>query len=358
MSLINRFRRVALRMPFRKQLKNTLAIVKRPIYTRRLRNYITDRYGVMGHPRVLILMNGGIGNAIEVTPLVQAVRMHWPRSYLVILAPGGDLFDDWCVVDRVATSLSDLCADSFDMTFETHATEGMSAVNSAQNNLGRIYSPPFVGGHLLGPEREYNMDIIRKLGYKGASPPLYVSLYRPGLKLPETTRRIILAPGGKPSPKWKNKRWPYYTELASALLGEYAEAHIYVVGTDQDSFDNPAPDNRRLFDSRGKFSLSETAWLMRHSTLVIGNDCGPMHIADAVKTESLIMFGPTCELKNGPLYNAFPISTDIDCRPCQYDEKIIMSCSDPLCLTQLSVSEVMNRIRRFPGMMNTPGACE
>lgn len=348
MSFIRLLRQTAQRMPFRGQLKNALLRLKQPIYKHRLSAYAADRNRVKGEPRVLVLMNGGIGNAIEATPVVQAVRMCWPGSRLVILAPPGDLFRDWCVVDQVVTKPDDLRGQTFDMAFVTHASEELLDDIEQRIGIGKIYSPPFVGGPFLKPEREYNTDMMRKLGYKGSSPPLYVAVRQPELELLEANKRVVLAPGGKPLQKWRHKRWPYYPELARTLLKEYENANIYVVGTEQDDFENPQPDNNRIIDCRGKLSLSETAWLMQHSTLAIGNDCGPMHIADAVQAKALVIFGSTCEIKNGPLYKAVTISSNVDFRPYQYDEKLLLECDDPIHLNKISVETVMERIR---GMM-------
>jgi ADP-heptose:LPS heptosyltransferase len=83
-----------------------------------------------------------------------------------------------------------------------------------------------------------------------------------------------------------------------------------------------------------RLSLSETTWVLRHSYLAIGNDCGPMHIAAGVQTRLIILFGPSCEVKNGPLYKGVPLSVPVPCRPCQYGE-LLLSCNDPRCMNEL-----------------------
>ena len=345
MNFLKLLRQTAQRMPFRDQLKKELFRLKQPIYKQRLRAYAADRNRVKGEPRILVLMNGGIGNAIEATPVVQAIRMRWPASRLVIFAPPGDLFLNWCVVDQVITKPDNLRGQTFDMTFVTHASEEILDDIKQRIGIGKIYSLPYVGGPFLKPEREYNTDMMRKLGYKGSSPPLYVAVHQPELELPAANKRVVLAPGGKPVQKWRYKRWPFYPELARTVLEEYEDAKIYVVGTEQDDFENPEPNNNRIIDCRGKLSLSETAWLMQHSTLAIGNDCGPMHIADAVQAKALVIFGSTCEIKNGPLYKAVTISSNVDYQPYQYDEKLLLECDNPILIDRISVEKVMERIR-------------
>lgn len=347
MELLNSIRHAAQRLPVRGQLRDALAFVKRPVYNRRLRQYRATNSMPVGRPRVLILMNAGVGNAIEATPLVQAVRMRWPRSHITIYVPPGDLFDDWCVVDQIVTAPAALGGRKFDLTFEAPTAEGLPQDTDGHPDFGRMQRPSFIGTYFLKPEREYNLDMVRRLGYKGECPPLYVSLRRPCPEPASSARRVIIAPGGKALPMWKNKRWPYYTELTLALLAQYPDAQIWVVGTPQDAYENPQPDNRRVIDARGRLSLNETAWVLKHSALAIGNDCGPMHIADAVQTTLLVIFGATCELKNGPLYKAGTLAADIDCRPCQYVRTKLLSCDDPVCLTELPLETVMDKVRRL-----------
>jgi len=250
------------------------------------------------------------------------------------------------VVDEIVTDPSALSDRTFDCSFQTHEAIGLAPHQGQYPDLGDLRHPPFVGGYFLKPEREYNVDMIRQLGFKGCTPPLYVSMRRPVSGRDTSVRHIAIVPGGNPLPRWKNKRWPYFTELTAALLSEYSDVQIYIVGTSHDHYENPGPRSSRVVDLRGQHSLSETAWLLRHCAMAIGNDCGPMHIADAIQTTSLVLFGPSCELKNGPLYKAIPVSADVVGRPCQYDMKKMEACDNPVCITELHMETVLHEARK------------
>jgi len=71
-----------------------------------------------------------------------------------------------------------------------------------------------------------------------------------------------------------------------------------------------------------------------------------MHIANAVQATAIVIFGPTCELKNSPLYKAFALSHDIRCRPCQYDNKMNI-CQDPKCMTELKPEVVIQKMQEL-----------
>lgn len=88
------------------------------IYRRKLIKRKRGCLSVLFPPKVLVVMNtAGIGNAIEATPFVQAVRMLWPKAVITVLVPKGDLFDDWTVPDRIITSTEEIRGCSYDHTF-------------------------------------------------------------------------------------------------------------------------------------------------------------------------------------------------------------------------------------------------
>lgn len=328
--------------PLRRLVGQRIRSLKRRVHARRTKQYRQRAARPLVESRILVITTAGIGNAVEATPLVQAIRIHWPRAHVTVCSPPGDLLEDWCVPDIVVTSPQALQGETYDRTFVTWGCDIPKCVDSL--GLGQVCCVKILFWiHFLKPEREYNMDMIRRLGYKGPTPPLYVSFREPGEAIPSSALRICLVPGGKPEQMWKHKRWPYYQQLVESLLTQYPEAQICIVGAEDDKFPDTLPRSSRIADLRGRLTLRETAWILRSASIAVGNDCGPMHIADAVQTPSVVLFGPTCELKNGPRYKGVPLSVDEPCRPCQYADPIT-NCLDPRCLTDISADIVMQKV--------------
>jgi heptosyltransferase I len=104
-------------------------------------------------------------------------------------------------------------------------------------------------------------------------------------------RSVVLLPGaGKP-----NKLWPVdrFRELAKRI-GPKALA---VWG----------PGERELAEAIGArmapaTSLRQLAWLLQQAELVIGGDTGPLHLADALGTKVIGLYGPTDPRRNGPYH--------------------------------------------------------
>jgi lipopolysaccharide heptosyltransferase III len=297
-------------------------------------------------PKVLVVMNsGGIGNAVEATPLVQAVRMLWPKSHITVLVPQGDLFDGWIVPDQIIRSEQQLAGLSFDHTFWAYWIFREKPEWFKTFEPGNVICPKvWLDQILLNPERQYYLDMLNGFGFKGELPLLYVSTKKPQFDILSGESRIAIVPGSKAEHRWRHKRWPYYNNLIELILKRYQHVQICIIGTDNDEIPGSLPCDDRIVDLRSRLSLGETAWIMQNSDVAIGNDCGPMHIADSVQTRSIVVFGPSCELKNAYRNKVLPVFSDVPCRPCQYDEGKIMDCDDPQCMLRITQDYVMEKL--------------
>jgi heptosyltransferase-1 len=110
-----------------------------------------------------------------------------------------------------------------------------------------------------------------------------------GAELDEFRDAIVLLPGaGKP-----NKLWP--VERFRELAARIGPASLAVWG----------PGEEDLAEQIGgrmapPTNLRELAFLLQHARVVIGADTGPLHLADALGTKVIGMYGPTDPRRNGP----------------------------------------------------------
>ena len=126
---------------------------------------------------------------------------------------------------------------------------------------------------------------------------------------------IALAPGSV----WATKRWPYYAELARLLP---AAARIAVIGAKDDAplaSEIVAAAADRVLDATGQLSLLGSAELIRRCAVLVTNDSSPQHLASAMGTPTLTVFGPTVpEFGFGPLAPKSRTAgvVGLECRPC------------------------------------------
>jgi heptosyltransferase-2 len=154
---------------------------------------------------------------------------------------------------------------------------------------------------------------------------------------------VALAPGSV----WATKRWPYYPELA-ALLSE--QARVVVVGSAADT-----PLARAIavaapgaVDATGQLSLLASAELIRRSGVLVTNDSAPMHLASAMGTPTVAIFGPTVpEFGFGPLSpRASVVGHDaLPCRPCDRHGPQRCPLGHHRCMRELEPSLVAERAR-------------
>jgi heptosyltransferase-3 len=203
---------------------------------------------------------------------------------------------------------------------------------------------------------ELNLDVLRRIGIQ------------PG----DDERRLILIPGGDaersvdkllaaeglaakrfvhfhPGSRWQFKCWP--SERAAALLDALAQKGERVALT-------AAPDERELelvaeirkrasapvADFSGKLTLKQLAALSARARLFIGVDSAPMHIAAAVQTPTVALFGPSGELEWGPwrVPHRIVASSEHPCRPCGNDGCGGGKVSE--CLARLPLEAVLNAV--------------
>ena len=97
-----------------------------------------------------------------------------------------------------------------------------------------------------------------------------------------------------------------------------------------------------LVDLSGRTSLAELAAVMAGADAVVSNDSGAMHLAGAVGTRVVAVFGATNEHRTSPLTrgpDATPpaiVATDVWCRPCMLRECPI----DHRCMTRIPAARV------------------
>jgi ADP-heptose:LPS heptosyltransferase len=115
---------------------------------------------------------------------------------------------------------------------------------------------------------------------------------------------VVLSPGGG----WLSKSWPAerYGALAARLQGESRVRCVINYGPGEKAL------AERVFVASGDAApvlysgtFSELMVLLRGARCVVAGDTGPMHLADALGTKVVAIFGPTDPERNGPYLGRF-----------------------------------------------------
>jgi 3-deoxy-D-manno-octulosonic-acid transferase/heptosyltransferase-1 len=143
---------------------------------------------------------------------------------------------------------------------------------------------------------------------------------------------------------WETKMWSAkrFAQLADRLIETY-QADIFFTGAAADAEEIGKITGwmtQEAANLAGRTSLLELAALYRKMDLVISTDTGPMHIAAAVETPVVALFGPTAPWRTGPYGDHHQVvSVAMECRPC-----FKRSCDHCRCMNGIAVEDVMQKV--------------
>lgn len=170
-----------------------------------------------------------------------------------------------------------------------------------------------------------------------------------GLKSATERPYAVLAPVAS----FAMKHWPikYYLEIAQRFLQDESFKNwdlVVIAGPDDkhcQAFDTI--QHERFKNLQGKTKLKESLAWMQQAKIVLGNDSGMNHVAEAGHVPVLTIFGPTHEAFGfAPhLKNSVALSLDVACRPCSTTGKKDCFRSEQVCMTQLTPETVWREFK-------------
>ncbi len=164
---------------------------------------------------------------------------------------------------------------------------------------------------------------------------------------------LALAPGSV----WATKRWPSYSELAAAIAGDatLGNDRVVILGAATDA---PlaqaiteavaAVGGKPVVDATGRLSLLGSAALLMRARVLVSNDSAPLHLASAMNTPTIALFGPTM-----PAFGFGPLSTRhatleqtaLTCRPCHAHGPQRCPLTHWKCMRELTATRVLDQVR-------------
>jgi lipopolysaccharide heptosyltransferase II len=159
---------------------------------------------------------------------------------------------------------------------------------------------------------------------------------------------IALAPGAAHA----TKRWPQEHWLALVQLLIAQGFDIALVGGAEDivastAISNAAPE--QVLNAAGRFGLQGTAALLQRAAAVVSGDTGVMHMATAVGTPVVGLFGPTVEPFGFFPYTARArvVELALDCRPCSSKGGPRCPLGHHRCMRDMHPELVFEALRRW-----------
>jgi heptosyltransferase-2 len=168
------------------------------------------------------------------------------------------------------------------------------------------------------------------------------------LKVNTKSGLVALGPGATYGPA---KRWPlpYWKQLITHMLESGKETLLVLGGPEEKEYLEelwkglPTRHTQRLVSLVGKTSPQALAAVLDQCKLLITNDTGPMHVAAAVGTPTVAIFGSTSPTWTRPFGLGHEvIYKAVECSPCFQKTCPI----GYICLNQITVDEVFQKTRK------------
>lgn len=336
----------------------------------------------MNVQNILIIKLRHIGDVLLSTPVLRALREAYPDARLTmlvnrgtegILAHNPDVNEVLCLEkgawEAQLKFVRMLRRRAFDCVIDLtdgdrSATIGLMTgapvrvgFNAEHRWRGLLYSavakPRPTDRHRV----DYDLCSLRALGLdpKPGTPAVHVSqaeeqvvetwLQEAGLLSSGTFPLVLLQPGAR----YSLKVWPHerFALLADRLADRFS-CQILLGGDQRErEIAEQVARNTRCAPKvvAGRFSLLQCASLMKRCALFVGNDGGAMHIAAAMGTPVVALFGPTYPQRWGPRGGpAQVIYKGFDCRACYHPTCLR---GDDSCMQEITVDEVFAAASRM-----------
>jgi ADP-heptose:LPS heptosyltransferase len=105
----------------------------------------------------------------------------------------------------------------------------------------------------------------------------------------------------------------------------------------------------RCLDLAGKLSLLELAALVHRLDAYLTVDSGPAHMAAALGTPLITLWGPGIFEQTAPVHSRGPVRIlyhRVPCAPC-YGTRLMKTCQDNICMKQIEVAEVIEAVSQM-----------
>lgn len=290
------------------------------------------------YTNILIIKMSSLGDVIHALPSLYVLRRAMPEARITwavhpafaALLPGKPWIDEIYYVDRkrikdwsyLRTVRQDLHSRRFDLVIDLQMIAKsalIAALSGGKKKIGYwdaregsfLVSHPVKGPHQHGHIIEQLLDVMAALGCDTSRFEFPV---HPHEEEKITVKQKLAAAGvsGRyavivPGTRGEHKKWP--VSCWGALAQMLAEKQIYTVISGAPSEADMGREIRALspspytVDLTGQTSLLELAALDEMAALHISCDTGPLHIANAMQTPLIALFGPTLPDRSGPYGN-------------------------------------------------------
>jgi heptosyltransferase I len=335
--------------------------------------------------RILIVRLGALGDIVHAIPVAAALRKAYPSARIdwLVSAKHREMLDLVPVIDRrlvindragagggasMLQSIRELRRSRYDVAIDLQGllkSALLARLSGADRVVGfaasyvreRLASLFYTDAHDPGTggvrdQREARHIVQINLGLLEALDVAPAAVEFPIERVESAVaRRLREQTGGRyallnPGAAWENKRWPAdrFAAIARALRDRNGLPSAVLWGPGEERLAQDVVERSEgAATLTPQTSIADLVALSRGASLMVSGDTGPTHIAAAVGTPMVALFGPTRPQRNGPWSpDDVSVSRSAVCQ-CHH----LRRCRLPtMCLMDVQVEEVMDAIER------------
>ena len=311
-----------------------------------------------GRPRILILKPSSLGDVIHALPAVHQIRQRYPQAHLAWLVNTAfiSLLKHCPIIDeiipfprheyrRLPGLIRRLRRGRYDVVVDLQGllrSGLLAALAGAPRRIGLSDARECAGffhNEIIAVPRIHAVDRYLRAAVHlgGAAGPVEFPL---GLAPGKQSEGYLAIHA---SARWPTKLWG--DDKFAELIRQLPQERIILTGSaaEAERIGRLAQGGRNLAGQTDLFELAE--WY-RRCAVVVTNDSGPMHLAAAVGTPVVAIFGPTDPALTGPYGKGHTIlRAALPCAPCFNGR-----CTNPdsmACMKAISVAEVLAAVQKF-----------
>jgi hypothetical protein len=280
---------------------------------------------------------------------MQAIRQVFPEAQydLLINATGLAVVDGWSLFNHIFVDDDTLNFAEYDVVVLAEPRHDGRYMPAAQRAKRRVFRPdsPYrtrILRRRVKHEVQVNMENAYFLGYSGTIPALYINTAPDSTAFDRFRGKIgvHLGAAGAANRKWLRPRW-------EETIRKIGAADAFILGGCAETREaEEVCEAAGALNACGRFQISETARLIANSRVLICVDGGPMHIAAAVQTPVVALFGATRIEKSRPWAQpgrVFTVESPVPCSPCHYTPRY-KTCAENCCMAAITAQDVLNAV--------------
>lgn len=324
-----------------------------------------------------------IGDVVLTTPIIRSVRATFPDAYIAYMGDKeavsllehnpylneiipfdfsrSTIFEQPRVMFKLRKRKFDVVVDLFSnprSALLTYATGAPIRIGKEVKGRGRLYTHRIKDDGALKSAIAFHYQYVKLLGVE----PTH---WRTEIFLTDDEKReakiflqwqnvdvskpiVAVHPGAT----WPNKMWlkENFAELIDLMIAKLRVEVILSLGPEDDALKSYI--ERQCFGNvhiLPVLPVRQLAAVLSHCSVFVTNDCGPMHIAVAVETKTIGIFGPEPEevwFPYNPEEGHLAMRKNIWCSPCRRTTCFREGKDYLECMKLISVKEVFEEVKK------------